>query len=586
MKKTLLAVLFFVCFGASAGRFSAQVNTQTVAMSEVFQLTLSTSDGGNQSPDLSVLEKDFRIVGVSTSMSTRITNTGISKQKSWIVTLSPKRTGTLTIPAIALGNDSSQALTISAIKAEQLANQNDDAISLSATLDAGTHYIFQSIPLTLRIETRVPLGRAELITPQVEGLEITQRGEDKTSQLSRGGRPVYVIERHFNVRAQKTGKFTLPPFILRGHFRGRDAMSPFGFDSFFDSPFPTPFDSPFTQRGEPFVTKTQAIDLTVAANPNGKNEWFLPAKAVELYSAWQPNASQGRPSPQNASQQPHFKAGVATMRQVVLLALGAQPEQLPKLTFPAVKGVKIYTDSDVTDQIDTPDGLVARRIVTQSIVPEYGGEWALPAVKVKWQNTQTNKAEVATLASEKIVVMGEPAPEVKQQLLKPQSTGNAAKNTATTQPNQPDQSAQPLAETSVKTAWWWGGVAGFAALLLAVVYASYRFARRQRAGLGAASVASTAERKPANNDLKSAIKSAMSAQDAQRLYTALLAWKQAHKNSNLTPAFQQLLAQVESSLYQTGEPLDFVALQSGLDQALTSPTNEGKKGDELPDLYR
>ena len=152
--------------GVYADGLSARVNTTQVAEGDQFQLVLTTDGHGGAAPDLSPLSADFNVLGTSQSSQTQIINGRTSQSVSWIVTLSPKTKGQLTIPSLSAGAVSSDPVVLNVVEASQLPkSQGVGGISVAASIDDGSHYVFQEIPLTVRIETQVPLQRAELIAP-------------------------------------------------------------------------------------------------------------------------------------------------------------------------------------------------------------------------------------------------------------------------------------------------------------------------------------------------------------------------------------------------------------------------------------
>lgn len=401
------ALALFLGSAAFADGLTARVNSPQVAMGDQFQLVLSSGGDGSQ-PDLAPLYKDFDVLGTSQSMQTQIVNGHRSQSVTWIVTLSPKTTGTLTIPAITAGAVSSDPLTITALEASQMPKaQGAGGISVQASLAGGVHYMFQEIPLTVRIETTQPLNRAELIAPSGD-FDLTQSGPDKTSQISHGGQAINVIERSYMLRPQSEGALTIPPFTLRGTVPDPNGRrDPFGRGFGGGDPFArmdqmmaqmgmprmnSPFDDMFAS-GQRFTVRSDVLRLDVLANPAGAGGWFLPAKAVELQAEWQPA-------------NPVFREGEAVTRRISLLALGARAEQLPDLTFQDATGARIYLDDTATNMVNTPEGTAARRDFVVSVVPTQGGPVTLPKVMVGWFDTAANEARVATLPAVTIDVDG------------------------------------------------------------------------------------------------------------------------------------------------------------------------------------
>lgn len=91
----------------------ATVDRTRIESDETFVLTLTTDKTKMfSSPDIQPLEQDFVILGRNQSSQTSIINGQSSSSTRWNYTLAPRREGTLTIPAIRLGKEVSQPISI------------------------------------------------------------------------------------------------------------------------------------------------------------------------------------------------------------------------------------------------------------------------------------------------------------------------------------------------------------------------------------------------------------------------------------------------------------------------------------------
>jgi hypothetical protein len=93
--------------GAAGAQLTSRVSPSSINANENLQLVLE-SDGDGGWPDLSPLEQDFYILDRSSSRSVRSFNGRTSHKTSIRLTLKPKRSGTLTVPAITIGTASSR----------------------------------------------------------------------------------------------------------------------------------------------------------------------------------------------------------------------------------------------------------------------------------------------------------------------------------------------------------------------------------------------------------------------------------------------------------------------------------------------
>ncbi len=93
--------------GTLAAQITSQVSPSSINANENLHLILE-SDGDGGWPDLSPLERDFFIVHRSSSSSVRSFNGRTSQRTTLRLTLRAKKSGSLTIPAITIGSESSQ----------------------------------------------------------------------------------------------------------------------------------------------------------------------------------------------------------------------------------------------------------------------------------------------------------------------------------------------------------------------------------------------------------------------------------------------------------------------------------------------
>ena len=102
--------------GAQA--LEAALERNPIRANETVRLFVSTEGrAGPDRPDLGPLARDFEVLGVSTNTQVRFENGRQSATTRWVVELAPRRTGTLTVPALALGGARSRPLTLEVLPA-------------------------------------------------------------------------------------------------------------------------------------------------------------------------------------------------------------------------------------------------------------------------------------------------------------------------------------------------------------------------------------------------------------------------------------------------------------------------------------
>jgi hypothetical protein len=500
-------VLVLASCGLALADVRASLSQGRVALGDSFALRLEVSgQPGGSAPDLSPLSKDFKVEGSSQTSMTNVINGAVSQSYGWTVTLSPKATGNLTIPAIKVGSDATQPLNVAVVDAATLpkANLANSGLQVDMTIPDGTYYVQQEIPVTVRVMATDGLRDIALSEPSAADVIVKQTGEDKTHAETIAGKSVSVIERTYMVTPQKSGELVLPPVMLRGYADDPDGRhSIFGRDDPFDafrkqlgfSSFGVSMIDRMMNPGREVTARSKPLKLEIKARPGQQANWFLPAKNVKLVSEWQPA-------------KPTFKVGEANAKIVQLVALGASKEQLPNLQFKDVDGARIYVDRVDDRSVDTGQGTAAVKQYTLSIVPTRGGAVTLPAVEVNWLDAANGKQKTATLVAETIQVAGPVAARSAQAAIQPASSTKAT------------DGSEPVADFEVLSSRQLAILIGLALALILAVALMIRW---------------TARRKPDSSQAPETAK----AREATTTLIAANAQKLAEKQAAAASAFRQ-----------------------------------------------
>lgn len=445
-----LAVLMLVLLAGpvAAAGLEAQLSADRVAEGDALTLTLSLdASQATAAPDISALDKDFRILGTSSGQQVQIVNGQRSDRLSWTITLSPRHSGTLTIPAIPAGAASSDPLTLEVVAAADLpAADQAGRPQIELVAPPGTVHARQQVPVTLRLTLPEGFSNGTLQVPEVKGATLEAVGKDRVSEGQRGGQPVRIVERSYLLRPEAEGPLKLGAFTLSGTMPapGRRA------DPFFGG-FMGGID-PF-QPGRPVSVSTEPLVLDVAPTPVGADGWALPAREVTIRDDW--SADPGA-----------LQVGQAVTRTVTVTALGASAVQIPDIAVGAAAGVRIYPDGTENGTVPGPKGASGERVFRFSVVPTAGGTAVLPAIALDWYDTGAEEARQAVLPAVTLTISGPAA---------------APSPLPVAEPVAPAVEAVPVAEAAPPPrAIWLGGVV---ALVLAAGLSGWMLLlRRRRAG--------------------------------------------------------------------------------------------------------
>ena len=108
----LTVALVLVCASARA-EITASIDRHQAALGDTLRLTISATDGEDLGDiDLVPLQQDFEILGRSMSTNTSIVNGRYSSSVDLSLDITPRRQGTLTIPALRVGPEATNSLQI------------------------------------------------------------------------------------------------------------------------------------------------------------------------------------------------------------------------------------------------------------------------------------------------------------------------------------------------------------------------------------------------------------------------------------------------------------------------------------------
>ncbi|MFZ2237517.1 MAG: BatD family protein [Dokdonella sp.] len=371
-----ICVLFLLPMVASAQTsVRAWLDRDTARMGESVTLNVEADSRMSAEPDFSVLDGEFTRVGTQSSQQVSIVNGQTTSKTLWAVGLEPRREGTLTIPAISVGTETTQPLTLTVLAQPAGAQGRvGDDVFLQATADPINPYVQQQVRYSVKLYYAFDLSDGNLGEPNVPGLVARRTGQDKRYVATLGSQRYNVIERNYALTPEQSGTLTIPAIEFRGS--AIDARDP---GSFFN-------------RGRVVGARSDAISLNVAGKPAtwGIDPW-LPAEELNLTEDSQFPAE--------------IHVGDALTRSVRVQAKGLGYEQLPDPEFPSVAGVDIYPDKSQTATRDDGTWIYGERDRKFAFVPNKAGTITLPAISIRWFNTATKQAETATLPERTINVL-------------------------------------------------------------------------------------------------------------------------------------------------------------------------------------
>ncbi|MGB1311404.1 MAG: BatD family protein, partial [Leucothrix sp.] len=357
MRWLMLVGLLLLNTTVLANGLSARVDRMQLGLGEQVQLTLSLSGVRGQRPDVSDLQKDFRIDQQSQSSNVQIINGVVSQEASWIFLLSPNRKGKLTIPAFSVAHFTSDPIAIT-VTDMPVAQSTSDDVLMEVEVSSKTPYVDSQVAYIQRLYFSRPLvDSASISRPKVtEGdADIQFWGSSEPRYVTHNNRPYQLIERYYLIYPKKAGTLAFEPSVFNGSLASSKQRNSFQMNRF--------------RTGTRVSAYSQKISLAVKAKPAdyGAEHW-LPASQMTLSM----NLSQPAE---------RLKAGEPLTVTIALMARGLKAEVLPEVVLDLPAGIKSYPEKPTfrTDKIT--NGMVGLRQEKVVLIANAAGEYTIPEVR-------------------------------------------------------------------------------------------------------------------------------------------------------------------------------------------------------------
>ena len=399
-----------------AAAIQIDIDRNPVNFNESFTITFSANESPDNDPDFRSLEEDFSILNQSSSSSSSWINGKSTKTLQWSLVVMAKHAGNLIIPAVKFGHDVTLPMGILVTEAAtNKATNNDEDLFIEVEAAPKETYIQSQVLYTLRLYTRVDLSQARLNEPELADAVIEKLGDDSRFNTQVNGLDYSVTERKYAIFPQKSGKLTIKPLLLTAEIITNSRPN---FNGFFNS------QATKTKRIE---SKPITLDVKPAPTSFTGKHW-LSAQQLVLKQTWSGDIE-------------HMKIGEPLTRTLTLLAKGATTSQLPELnTTISNDQLKAYPDQPVLQEQKKTEGVLAFREEKIALMLSQAGEYQLPAIKIPWFNTGSQKMEIAEIPETTLTALAGEQVEVNAPSITPVTTQTIITN--------------PTINTVSKTNYW------------------------------------------------------------------------------------------------------------------------------------
>ncbi|MEY6433167.1 BatD family protein [Thioalkalicoccus limnaeus] len=402
MRSLLLAICLSLGSTSLAAELQAWLERDLITDAETVALFVTVSGERPDEPDLDALKADFDLVDVAHTSRAFAVDGAPATTHEWRLELAPRRTGWLTVPALTVGELTTEPLTLEVLDAGlALMTRADEPVFIDVIAAPMDPYVQGRVDYQVRLFTSVPLQEPRLTDPQGEGMTIRQIGDDRQSSEQIGADLYTVTERRYAIFPKQAGPLEIQPPRLNAAMP-IERSSP-DFNGLGGDPF-APLDEVMDEDAGPdglFEATRQvrvsgrAITLGVRPPPDGADPRWLPAESVALRDEWTPKM-------------PVIHIGQTMTRTLTITATGVLSEQLPELALEAPDGVALYPEA-IEDEDRVEAGLpVAERRIRMALRVTEPGVLTLPEIRVAWWDTVADRPREARLEARSLEVIAGP----------------------------------------------------------------------------------------------------------------------------------------------------------------------------------
>ncbi|MEW8376988.1 MAG: BatD family protein [Candidatus Thiodiazotropha taylori] len=536
----LLARLMVLLLCLPAGLLQAQVQSrlshQVTGLDQPVQLTIEIDGGEDLSPDLTPLEQDFEILSRSTQQSISVINGQMTSKRSLNLMLLPLRSGSLTIPAIQVGDQTTQPLSLQVERQPQQEAETTKQALIELSLDKDSAYLEEQILLTLKLYQAKGV-RGESLDPPVPSLDDTQLSlihEDRYSSR-KDGVDYRVVERVYALFARQTGTLTLDGV----KFRGRSGGNRDPFSSFFSNGFPS-----HQQPGRIIRAESKPVSLEILPIPQGfTGERWLPAKNLQIV--------------ENGIDSEVALAGSPITRRVMIIADGVMSNHLPSIEQSMPSGLKLYPESPHLNDKPNHSGISSSLQQNLTLIATDPGTYTLPPIEIPWWNTETRRQEIARLPAKQISFMTNPS-----------GMANQAQPSTAAQPSDQKLSAEKPINASPEPADDFPWMATLFGLAWLITVTAWWFSSRQKQPTKPVTMDQPTEERSSPTELESVLQKladAYHARDEQAARDAWLHWALLNWPDNPPNNLSRLAGRCDT---------DLATAVNALERTIYSPNSE------------
>lgn len=380
MVKTVLLILVISIWStASNAELSTRLSRSSIDELESVQLTIRANGTRSvEELDLSELEKNFQVLNTNTSSQYQYIN---GNEHSWVdyqITLKPRIAGTLTIPSLTIGNESSLPLTLKVRPISQsLRDEINQLVFFEVETSKESVYVQEQLLFTRRLvySNGVQLYNEIPGPPKIANALVLILGETRSGTTERNGKKYGVVEQRFAIFPEMSGKLEIPAIDITASVRliERGRVS---------------------RKGVRVSTTDLLVNVMPVPEAYPEEAPWLPAQAIILTQTLEPGVSKANVGD---TLQRKIQVRIDGNTGSILPSLNAQPSESLFSIYPTAPSIKDDTSGD---------SVIGFRTESSSIVPLQPGQLSLGETSITWWDTVSNEVRISVLADSRISAAG------------------------------------------------------------------------------------------------------------------------------------------------------------------------------------
>lgn len=502
------------------------------------------------------LADNFEVINIieGTPENWRASNGQLVYQQEWVLSLFPKKTGTVKIPPITINGITSRprSINVTPVSGYLTAAGKPRRMFAETLIEKKEAWVNSEVMLTYRvyIEQQAYDGRrVRFDEPEPENAEVFVVSQTRGRQ--RIGTTNYIVsQKQVALYPQKSGVLHIPQFVAIARVRemGSYSLSNLSF--------------------EKVLARSEDVEIKVLPQQNTQGDW-LPAKDLALTESFDKNTNE-------------LKLGDALSRTVTITATGVTPSALPTIDVLQQKNLGVFgKEKPKVQQTITKQGVVTKKTFSFTLLPKAAGTLTLPEISISYWHVGPQAMKTATLGARTYTVID------------PNATTESATETPEATPTTATTSSEPTHSTGTS---WWTVLLLILWLITLAAFAWREWLRRKPSPQN--TTTTHVHTAPTSFKLKK-LEAACNAGDAAQAKQLLLAWGEQHVGHKTSLSAlarhvgddlgQHFLA-LDQHLYaaQTDVSWDGDALYAAFESWQTEGAEQqtAKDGTPLPTLYQ